>query len=463
MEDIQTKVFSDFNPPATTDGSYGGAKKNSNATKQHYNMKFAEELVKVNQRLKSSKTKVSIEATKGAIQLRATLPLKPNEAGARNQQKKQYKISLGIPANFEGLKTAEEEAYELGRLIARKIFLWTDKYLGVQATKNNSITFVEFYEQFEGRYFETRKKTIKSEHTFGRYIDVYKRYFFKDLPINESNIKNLLLEIKQPSARNRSLTVMSVVAESLNLQIDLSKLRLTYKPQKRNIPSDKEIEISVDNFEKHYSKNRLKNRDCKDNWRIYKIVYGLLAVYGLRPREIINQPDLKWFVSPQNIHNTFKVHESNKTGYREVFPFVPRWIELFDLKNVDNISVLKKYSESWNNAQQLKSRVQIISTNFLHSKIPFSPYDLRHACAIRAHLQGVPIKAAADNLGHTVEMHTRVYQRWFGLENRRKAFEKTIISVNEVDVLKDENTQLKKRIAELEGELTICKLKLKNC
>ncbi|MBY5283458.1 hypothetical protein F2Y95_17320 [Aphanizomenon flos-aquae CCAP 1446/1C] len=35
--------------------------------------------------------------------------------------------------------------------------------------------------------------------------------------------------------------------------------------------------------------------------------------------------------------------------------------------------------------------------------IDFQPYDLRHACAIRAHLQGIPIKAAADNLGHTKE------------------------------------------------------------
>jgi integrase len=35
--------------------------------------------------------------------------------------------------------------------------------------------------------------------------------------------------------------------------------------------------------------------------------------------------------------------------------------------------------------------------------IEFQPYDLRHGCAIRAHLQGILIKAAADNLGHTVD------------------------------------------------------------
>jgi hypothetical protein len=61
------------------------------------------------------------------------------------------------------------------------------------------------------------------------------------------------------------------------------------------------------------------------------------------------------------------------------------------------------------------------------SYVEFQPYDLRHACAIRAHLQGISIKAAADNLGHTVDEHTKTYQRWFGIENRKKAFGEVFI------------------------------------
>ncbi|NJL77927.1 MAG: hypothetical protein HC917_02095 [Richelia sp. SM2_1_7] len=83
-------------------------------------MKFDQELLKVNQRLKVGKVKVSIESYRGALQLRATLPLRPNDTNKNGKDTKQYKISLGIPANFEGLKTAEEESYELGKLIARK-------------------------------------------------------------------------------------------------------------------------------------------------------------------------------------------------------------------------------------------------------------------------------------------------------------------------------------------------------
>ena len=250
----------------------------------------------------------------------------------------------------------------------------------------------------------------------------------------------------------------SFISEATKISINLSGLRIKYKSKKRNIPTDKDIESSVILFEKSYSRSTLKNRECSENWRIYKTAYSLMAIYGLRPREIFNQPDLEWLISPENKYNSFKVHESNKTGYREVFPFVPEWIELFDLKNKKCIEYLKKFALSWNTPQQLKSRIQINSTNFLNAKVPFAPYDLRHACAIRAHLQGVPIKAAADNLGHTVDMHTNVYQQWFGLENRRKAFNQTFETINEVDVLKLELNKANKRIAELELENTRLRL-----
>ena len=88
MEDIQNKVFSDFEPPATTDGSHLGVMHHVKETQKHYDMKFEQELLKVNQRLKSSKTKVSLQAKKGGIQLRATLPLKPNDTHKQSRDKK---------------------------------------------------------------------------------------------------------------------------------------------------------------------------------------------------------------------------------------------------------------------------------------------------------------------------------------------------------------------------------------
>ncbi|MEL6164406.1 MAG: site-specific integrase, partial [Cyanobacteria bacterium J06628_3] len=422
MKDIQDKVFSDFEVPSTSDGTYRGMKNISDKTKKHFDMKFAEELLVVNHRLKASKTKVTLTVTGGAIQLVATLPLKPDDTHKQGKDKKQYKISLGIPASFDGLKTAEEEACELGKLIARHTFVWTDKYLGIKAYKKESITFREFYDQFESFYFSTRKRNLKSENTYQGVIRCYRRHFLQDIPINSENLVNCILTAKTPHTREHAIKLGYIIAKKFNLKTDFKVLKLKIEKNKRNIPSDKDITMGYYCFDLHLQKIKaVKPKSIKSN-KIYKLLYGLIAVYGLRPREIMNQPDLNWLISSDNEHSTFKVHESNKTGYREVFPFMSEWIELFDIKNPENIHLLKDYVDREITPSALAGMVTNLSKFFSNIGLQFTPYDLRHACAIRAHLQGVPIKAASDNLGHSVDIHTKVYQRWFGLENRRKAF-----------------------------------------
>lgn len=459
MEDIQGKVFADFNPPATTDGSYLGAKINHEATQKHLQMKFEQEIVRINELLKASKTKVTIYSRRGSIQLRATLPLKPDDTHPKGKDKKQYTISLGIPASFDGLKTAQEEAQELGKLIARQTFAWTDKYLGVQAKKKESITFREFYEQFEKIYFSTRKRTLKSESTFLKYNQVFLKHFFSDEVINDKTIRLKISSCQASGTRQDTIYVGKQIADFLGIEIDFKDLRLKHEPRKRDIPSDKEIINGYFSIEKHYrnlTKIQLAN---KYNWQRYQLIYGLIATYGLRPREVINNPDLEWLTSADNKRNTFKVHESNKTGYREVLPFVTEWVDLFDLKNPIKIEKLQNFCDSWQTPKQLKRKVCLINQNFKGVGLYFSPYDLRHACAIRAHLQGVAIKAAADNLGHSIDMHTKVYQRWFGLENRHRAFSQAFNNQNEVEKIRDELIQARKYIGKLETELARYKLK----
>ena len=459
MKDIQGEVFNDFEAPTTTDGSFAGRIKVAKATQKHLQMKLEEEIVEVNQRLKTSKTKVSIHSRKGTIQLRATLPLKPNDVHPKGKHRKQYTISLGIPASFDGLKTAEEEAQELGKLIARQIFIWTDKYLGVKACKKENISFTVFYEQFESFYFSTRKRNLKSENTYQGVIRCYRRHFLQDIPITSENLVSCILTSKTPHSREHAIKLGYIIAKKFNLKIDFKVLKLKIERNKRNIPSDKDITMGYFCFDLHLQKIKaVKPKSIKSN-KIYKLIYGLIAVYGLRPREIMNQPDLSWFVSSENKNSTFKVHESNKTGYREVFPFVSEWIELFDIKNPENMNLLKDYVDREVTPSALAGMVTNLSKFFSNIGLQFTPYDLRHACAIRAHLQGVPIKAASDNLGHSVDIHTKVYQRWFGLENRRKVFQQTADNNNEVNNLKDEVLCLKKRINQLETELARYRLK----
>lgn len=459
MEDIQQKVFSDFEVPNTSDGSFVGRKKVAIAQEKHLQMKFEEEIVQINQRLKASKTKVTIYSRKGTIQLRATLPLKPGDTHPKGKDKKQYTISLGIPASFDGLKTAEEEAQELGKLIARQTFTWIDKYLGVQTQKKDNLTFREFYEQFEKIYFSTRKRTIKSEHTFYNLEKLYRNNFLSNQIISSQSINLVLNSTNSVSTRLIYVSIARIISHHLNIDLNLDGIDLDYTPGRRDIPSDELIVKLIQNIDDYvesvvYNKDKAKNAAIRN-----KLFYGLMATYGLRPREILNKPDFDWFLSIENKHNTFKVHESNKTGYREVFPFVPEWIEIFDLHNPINIEFLKNYCHENKNLKLLNDRAGKIAGFFKLYEIPFKPYDLRHACAIRAHLQGIPIKAAADNLGHSVEIHTKTYQRWFGLENRRKAFNQAFNEKKENERLILELTKAKERIAELEAELSRYKLK----
>lgn len=110
------------------------------------------------------------------LQLRATLPIKPGDTDKNGTGRKQYNLSLNIPANLDGLKTAEEEAYELGKLIAPHTFDWNDKYLGNEAIKKEFKTIGELLEKFEEEYFKTHKRTTKSEHTFFYYFSRTKRF-----------------------------------------------------------------------------------------------------------------------------------------------------------------------------------------------------------------------------------------------------------------------------------------------
>ena len=164
-------------------------------------------------------------------------------------------------------------------------------------------------------------------------------------------------------------------------------------------------------------------------------------------------------MSEENIDNTWKVHNDNKTGAREVLPFMPEWIKIFDLKNQNSLELLKLRTDKIKTSSQLTIIVDKNSQWFKRLGLGFKPYDLRHACAIRAHLQGIPLKAAADNLGHSIEMHTKVYQKWFSLENRKKAISTALNEKDELQILREKNIYLENKVQLLTAELEQYKFK----
>ncbi|NJR16502.1 MAG: site-specific integrase [Calothrix sp. CSU_2_0] len=447
--DLFADIFADFEPQNTTDGSYRGTMAKIKATELHYQEVFEQKLVEANTNLKRDRVRVSIKQTGNSLQLRATLPLKPGDR--MSKEKKQYDLSLGIPANLDGLKTAIEESYELGKLIARHTFEWNEKYLGIKSREKQEIkTIGELLEQFAENYYKTRQLTITSENTFANYTSVIKRNFPLKILATKNNFEEIINSF-QGNKKNELIAVTSVFIKTFQLGFNLDVTRDKVTPAFREIPDNEKIVHSFTLFEK-FALSRKNTNICDeiDTWEMWRWVYGMLATFGLRPRELFVQPDINWWISPQNADNTWKVHKDTKTGYREVIPFVPEWIELFDLKNPQPLKILDKKVAKITSVQNINWMRRDISRWFRKVGIEFQPYDLRHACAIRSHLQGIPIKAAADNLGHTVDEHTKTYQRWFGIENRKKAFgevisQKSLVELqkNEILALRMENERLK--------------------
>lgn len=450
-------IFDGFEPPASTDGSYLGTKKQMAATKQHLDRKFQKALADAKARLKAGKVKVGLVVAKDSIQLQASLPIKSGDSDRNGTGYKQYKISLGIPANLDGVKTAEEEAQELGKLIARKQFEWNDKYLGkIARVKDTVLTVSEVLKDFEIEYFKSRKLTEKSKHTFSYYLDYLKRYVGTETLLTQDSIDSVIADLHNDHAKQSAIKTLKVLRSTLNLTtFTLDNIKIK-KPQTqvRDIPSDEDVVKFYQNFYNYsVSRKGTIKRSCLESWKMWQWVYGMLATYGLRPREVFVNPDIDWWLSSENVDNTWKVAPETKTGYREALPLHPDWVELFDLKNPEFLELLKNQVDGKTRFTDINTIRVNCSSWFRRVSIPFTPYDLRHAWAIRAHIMGVPIKAAADNLGHSVEIHTEVYQKWFSLENRKKVIRLAVDKKDDVEALKEENARLRAEVELLKQAL----------
>lgn len=421
------------------------------------------ELEKVNLRLKSAKAKVTVRESNGSLQLRATLPIKPGDKDSSGTGRKQYNLSLNIPANLDGLKTAEEEAYELGKLIARKTFEWNDKYLGNEATKKDFKTIGELLEDFESEYFKTHKRTTKSEHTFFYYFSRTKRFTNpKDLAIAE-NLISSIEQIDQEWAKYNAARAISAFSLTFKIEIDLSKYSKMPENNSRNIPTDGEISEGFIKFEDYlHSRGNQVNQNVQDSWQLWRWTYGMLAVFGLRPRELFINPDIDWWLSQENLDLTWKVHKDSKTGERQALPLYRQWIEDFDLRNPKYLEMLRSAIAKKDNTNhaEITALTQRVSWWFRKIGLDFKPYDLRHAWAIRAHILGIPIKAAADNLGHSVQVHTQTYQRWFSLDMRKLAINQALSKRNEVELIREENTKLRMENDKLRLEIEKLKMEM---
>lgn len=135
-----------------------------------------------------------------------------------------------------------------------------------------------------------------------------------------------------------------------------------------------------------------------------------MATYGLRNHEIFYL-DLD---ALQKAPGIIRVTDEAKTEEHRVWPCYPEWWERWKLWEVKIPEVTGRTNS------ELGHRMTV---QFKRYEVPFNPYDLRHAWAVRTLYFGWDISLAAAQMGHSVAVHNTVYHRWITEQHHQRAFD----------------------------------------
>jgi integrase len=348
-------------------------------------MDISGKLAQVNGRLRDGRVGVTVEQNGGKLRLRATLPPKP---GSSKKRPFQQRIATGLPANAVGLKEAEKEARLVGAQLAAGEFSW-ERY---DAYKDE--TQQRICEDWVAAFAESYLAGGGRESTWkGDYWKVLKN-LPQERPLSAELLEALVLQTKpNTKSRVRACMATGALAKFAKITFDPSPLRGNYSPSKvtpREIPDDMTIVLYYHQFTN----------------RSWQWVYGIMATYGLRNHEVFHL-DLEDFP-------IIRVKEKTKTGVREVWPCYPEWAVEWKL----DTPVLPPV-----NLNRSNDKIGRSVSAYLSPKLPFNPYDLRHAWAIRTLEFGWPDALSAQQMGHSLEVHNRTYQRWISTRHHQRIYD----------------------------------------
>lgn len=332
------------------------------------------DIKKANEGLRAGGCRVVVEERGGWLWLRGTLPPKPGSEKKAHQQR----IRLGVRASVAGLEQAKREARRVTVLLDRKEFDWS--LFGVE---EGSTVVAVLVKELEREYWLTHERNPTSESTWrGDYLGIFSR-LPQDVPLTAGVMLDLIETTKPNSALRRKMCmVLGKLCQLGGIPFDPKMYRGQYQPRERNIPTDDQILAAY---------HLLKGKNIP-----WSNALLLIAAYGLRAHEVFFLDRERWPI--------LRVTEG-KTGDRPIYPYPQSWLEE---NNLTSHSVLPERGK----AKTFKHIGQRVNKYFLRHGLPFRPYDLRHAHAIRMISYRVPVEIAARYHGHSVQVHTNIYQRW---------------------------------------------------
>lgn len=325
--------------------------------------------------------------------IRGTFKPKPS---SERTEAHQQEIATGFRATESGLQASIKMATNVAVKVLDGKFDWRD--YGVNCPKlNDEKTISDWVMALENDYFQRHPRTPKTERSWHSHYGTY----FNRLPqknmLSEAILRNELTQTVPNSCTRKMMAIaFRRVGNLAGLNIDFIKsLQGSYSSRRsapRDLPSDRAIEEAI-----------LSIPDPAWRW-----MAGAIATYGLRPHEAYHLD----ITDP----NRVRIGEKTKTGGHVAPPLPPYWVTTFDLKNQHLPSVPFDIASGEHN----KPLGQLVSRSFKKFDMPFRPYDLRHAWAVRASRYNLPISVAARWMGHSVQIHNLVYQAWITEETERE-------------------------------------------
>ncbi|MBT9158867.1 MAG: hypothetical protein DDT26_00115 [Dehalococcoidia bacterium] len=345
------------------------------------------ELQRCNEKLRAFRPVVKIFEKQGRWWLDARLP--PRGQYDRLESRKRTRWSTERLATLQTLK----EVFDLARRVQAELieyrFDWTQ--WGVPVEDEETRTVQRWLELFEDHYRQTTAIKDRSWHN---------DYFlsFRKLPPDEIMTMDLLeAAIKTTPAntkvRRRVCMAYAALAKFAGWPRDFAEFRGNYSStavQPRELPSDHEIIALRDSIQ-------------KPTWQW---VIGMIATYGLRPHELIG---LEFEAS------LVRVGTKTKTGARLAYPLYPEWVEEWQLRAGQAPPKYSPYNLArWFNRNKIRPNSD--ANRFM------TAYDLRHCYARRCVDFGWSPDHAAVAMGHSLQVHLRVYRAWIGEESYRRSY-----------------------------------------
>jgi integrase len=369
-----------------------------------------------------------LELRGGRLGLRGSLPCRGGGEVHRVQR-----ISLGLPATAAGLAEACRRLDQVRSDLEQGRFDWRQWQsrpsraacragspaapTGKQALAGVEAGLAPELQEFELAFFaeaRRRRNPAGSRSTWrGAYLPYLRRLQQQAAgPPQRPITADLLVEVLEsfdPASRSRQQCGIALAALARQRELELpddwgerSGGYGLHAARFRRLPSDIQI-------------LQLIERIPNPAWRL---AYGLMATYGLRNHEVFFC-DLSALAPGGD--RVIRVLPASKTGEHQVWPFQPDWVDRFDLERLGVEPAALPPLCTDLRRTTLRQTGRRVAEQFQRYGLPITPYDLRHAWAVRTIHVGLPDTVAARMMGHSVAIHTRTYHHWITRRDQQQA------------------------------------------